>query len=297
LPRLDDPEGPRVPDGLPPVIDAHVHVFPEELFSAIWHWFDHHGWPIRYRMGAEDIIAFLQKRGLAHLVVCAYAHKPGVARSLNACTAGLCRRHGAVTGLATVFPGEQDAEAILEEGFAAGLAGVKLHAHVQCFAMDSEALQGVCRVCERHDRPLMMHVGREPKSEAYPCDPYAICGAGKLEVLLRDHPRLRVCVPHLGADEFAAFAGLIERYDNLWLDTAMVLAEYLPGTQGFDLSGWRSDRVMYGTDFPNIPYAWDRELKRLAAMGLKAETLERVLGGNARRFYGIDDAPHPGGRR
>ena len=45
---------------------------------------------------------------------------------------------------------------------------------------------------------------------------------------------------------------------------------------------------MFGTDFPNIPYAWDRELKLLAKSGLSAEQLEMITRGNARRFFNID---------
>jgi uncharacterized protein len=46
--------------------------------------------------------------------------------------------------------------------------------------------------------------------------------------VLRDHPRLRLCVPHLGADEFGAYERLVTRYDNLWLDTTMAVADYFP---------------------------------------------------------------------
>ena len=48
----------------------------------------------------------------------------------------------------------------------------------------------------------------------------------------------------------------------------------------------RPDRVMYGTDFPIIPYAWDRELRRLVSAGLPPDALARLLTGNAERFYG-----------
>jgi len=49
----------------------------------------------------------------------------------------------------------------------------------------------------------------------------------------------------------------------------------------------RIDRVMYGTDFPNIPYAWDREVKQLLQLGLPERSLERVLGKNAVEFFDI----------
>ena len=53
------------------------------------------------------------------------------------------------------------------------------------------------------------------------------------------------------------------------------------------LAEMRTDRIMYGTDFPNIPYAWDRELKKLMEHPLAPETLSKILGGNAISLFTI----------
>ncbi len=288
LPEIDDSEGTKVPEGLPPVIDAHVHVFPGGIFSAVWQWFDDHAWPIRYRLKTEEIFDFLLSRGVAHVVALQYAHKPGIAGQLNRYMAEKCRQYpGRVTGMATVFPGEDGAEEILQDAFDAGLSGVKLHAHVQCFDMNAAYMDAIYECCRVNGKPMVMHVGREPKSPAYPCDPYALCRADKLERVLRDFSGLKICVPHLGFDEIAAYRDLIEKYDNLWLDTTMVLADYFPIDASVDLKQFRADRIMYGSDFPNIPYAWDRELKRLEAADVPPDMLERILNQNAVEFFGL----------
>jgi predicted TIM-barrel fold metal-dependent hydrolase len=68
----------------------------------------------------------------------------------------------------------------------------------------------------------------------------------------------------------------------------MTLAGFFPdGETAFRIVEARPDRVMYGTDFPNIPYAWDRELVRLAARRLPDAALAQVLGDTARGFYRI----------
>lgn len=291
LPGVDDAEGARVPEGLPPVVDAHVHVFPEPLFEAVWAWFARHGWPIRYRLHAPQLVEFLQARGVDRLVALHYAHKPGVARELNRFVAQLVRRYPQVTGMATVFPGEDGDETILREAFDLGLAGVKLHSHVQCFDMQSPGMHRIYALCARLGKPLIMHVGREPKSPAYACDPYALCDSRRLEAVLRGYPELRICVPHLGADEYAEYQRLIEDHENLWLDTTMALARYLPLPDPPALEDLRADRIMFGSDLPNIPYAWDRELRHLAAMGLAQDRLTRLLSTNAGEFYGIDLPP------
>ena len=291
LQSVNDPESSSVPDSLPRMVDAHVHLFPDHLFSSVRKWFDRNGWPIRYRLTSEEIINYLLSRGINHIIALHYAHKPGVARDLNTYMARLCNSNRSVMGMATVFPGENDAGLILTDAFQDGLSGVKLHCHVQCFDMNSDSMQEIYQTCKRYNKPLIMHVGREPKSPAYPCDPYELCRADKVEQVLKDHPDLKLCVPHLGADEFDEYRRLIEKYDNLWLDTTMTLADYLPMDYFPDLTQWRVERVMFGTDFPNLPYAWDREIKRLVALNLSDDIITRILGENAVEFYGIKDLP------
>ncbi len=286
---LNDPEGETVPEGLPPVIDAHVHIFPDKIFSAIRAWFDENAWSIRYRLTTSEVLGYLLSRGVGRVVALQYAHKPGISRWLNQYMVEKCQEFpGKVSGLATVFPGEEDSGQILKEAFDSGLMGVKLHAHVQCFDLDSEEMGMIFDLCQAERKPMVMHVGREPKSTAYRCDPYQLCSAGKLERVLKNFSGLKICVPHLGFDEFSAYKKLIEKYDHLWLDTTMIMADYFPLKDPVELNVFRKDRIMYGSDFPNIPYAWDRELKRLKASGLPPDTLEWILKKSAADFFSLD---------
>ena len=288
LPSINDKEGSAVPTGLPEVVDAHVHIFPHDIFPAIWQWFDEHAWHIRYQLRTSQIFDFLLSRGINHIVALQYAHKPGIAGKLNRYMARKCQKYpNQITGMATIFPGEDNADGILQEAFALGLGGLKLHAHVQCFDMNADDMNPLYDICQSNKKPIIMHVGREPKSTAYHCDPYKICSAEKLEKVLQNFPKLRICVPHFGFNEISAYKKLIEKYDNLWLDTTMILSGYFPTEDTIELDSFRIDRIMYGSDFPNIPYAWDRELKWLRASGLPQKNLEWVLGKNASSFFGF----------
>lgn len=291
LPILNDKEGHIVPDGLPRVIDAHIHIFPQKIFSAVWSWFDQHAWKIRYQMDTSHLIQYLLDHGISHVVALQYAHKPGISESLNLYMAAKCNEFkGQVTGMATVFPGEKDAEKILKKAFDDGLEGVKLHAHVQCFDMVNPDMDLIYDTCEKKDKPIVMHVGREPKSDKYACDPYEICNVANLESVLKNYPRLKVCVPHLGFDEISEYKNLIEKYDTLWLDTAMVLTDYFPMGNRIRLEHYRTDRIMYGSDFPNIPYAWDRELKWVKQSALSFDQLEWVMHKSAELFFDIQES-------
>ena len=91
LPALNDEEGAQLPLSLAPVVDAHVHLFPDGVFEAIWRWFDTHGWPIRYKLHTPKVLDFLFTRGVSRFVALHYAHKPGMARALNEYVAAVQR--------------------------------------------------------------------------------------------------------------------------------------------------------------------------------------------------------------
>jgi predicted TIM-barrel fold metal-dependent hydrolase len=50
----------------------------------------------------------------------------------------------------------------------------------------------------------------------------------------------------------------------------------------------RADRLIFGSDFPNLPYAWDRELQRIDRLNLAPERLTKLLSQNAAEFYKIN---------
>lgn len=285
LPALGDAEGARVDAALPPVTDAHVHVFPDRVFAAMWAWFDRHGWPVRYQLPAPAVTRFLLDRGVARLVLLHYSHKPGVARAFNAFVADLAAGDPRLVPLATVLPGEPDAVEVVREAVVLGLRGVKLHCHVQAFAPDALEASPVWAACEALAMPVVIHAGREPYSPAYPVDARAICGVERIARVLAAWPRLRVCVPHLGADEVDGYLRLLERHDNLWLDTTMMLARFFPVDVPDRVLLTRPERVMYGSDFPNIPYAWDRELRDLGARRIGEAQKALLLGGSADAFF------------
>ena len=288
LPGLNDIEGPTIPATMNRVVDSHVHLFPKMIFDAVWDWFDTYGWPVRYKLSSYELLTFLFEHNIDHVVAFQYAHKPGISAWLNDyMVKKVAEFSGRVTGLATVFPGEEGAVDILDRAFDKGLKGVKLHVHVQCFDPVGKEMDPIYDLCARRGMPMVIHGGREPKSPAYACDPYELCSAGRIEQVIRTRPDLKLCIPHFGMDEYDAYTRLINDYDNLWLDTAMAVTDYLPVESPVNLLDLRPDRILYGSDFPNIPYAWDRELKALESSGLSRESLDRITWKNAAELFDI----------
>ena len=65
----------------------------------------------------------------------------------------------------------------------------------------------------------------------------------------------------------------------------MMLADYFLGIHPPPLTEFPEDRLLYGTDFCHLPYAWDRELCLIRDMGLSSARREKLLAGNVRRFF------------
>lgn len=288
LPGTDDEEANALPASLPPVIDAHVHLFPDRVFAALWSWFERFAWPIRYKLSAPQTAHFLLSRGVSRVVALHYAHKPKMSRALNSFVGELAAAEPRIVPLGTVLPGEPEALSVIEEIAQLGFAGIKLHCHVQGFALDSAESLAVLGACAARGLAVVVHAGREPKSPAYPIDPYALCDAERVERVLRALPSLRLCIPHLGADEFEAYGRLLTRFDNLYLDTTMTMAGFLNDAAPTHLLQVRPSRVLYGSDFPNLPYAWSRELTRIVGGDLDDDTLALLLGGTARSLFALD---------
>lgn len=282
----DSPHGDALPVELAgiDVVDAHVHLFPDALFAAIQRWFDANAWPIRYRMTSDGLLDFLEERGVSTVVALHYAHKPGIARSLNEYVLSIAKRRPGVVPTATVLPGEPDAAEILRRALGEGARGVKIHCHVQKVAPDDPRMDDVWREASRAGVPVVIHAGREPSSDAYGVDCRALCSAESTARALERFPDVTCIVPHLGADEVAEYFALLDRFPRLHLDTTMMLAEYFPLRSDLALLERHADRILYGTDFPNIPYPWDREIKRLAR-SVSRTTAEKILSTNPRRLF------------
>jgi uncharacterized protein len=285
---LDDAEAPdaaRALGGAAPVIDAHVHLFPDRLFEAIWGWFDAHAWQVRYRLTSERVIEFLAARGVRRVVALHYAHKPGMADGLNRYVLDLARRFPEVIPTATCFPGEPGTRELLRRAFGEGARGVKVHCHVQKIAPDDPRLDEVFEEATAAGVPVVMHSGREPSSAAYGIDTRALCSVAAVDRALARHPGLTLVVPHLGADEFDGYEALLDRHPRLFLDTTMSIAGYFPRGPSLDLLARRADRLLYGSDFPHLPYAWSRELGVLGG-AVSGEALARIASTNALRVFG-----------
>jgi uncharacterized protein len=265
------------------MIDLHTHLHPPKLFAAIRRWFaERSSWDLSaYPTEPEAVAAVLRAEGVERFVYFSYAHKPGMARALNAWLAATARELGGFgLPLATVHLEDGAYLEDLNVALDAGCIGMKLHEDVQGLAVDDARFDPVYRELAERAAFLLVHVG--PIPWAYPPD----AGAARIERVLERHPDLEVVVAHLGAPDTSRYFALMDRHARLHLDTTMAFAENSPVSAAFDAAPIEAhaERVLYGTDFPNIPYAYSSERRGIERLGLSQAALDAIFHGNAERL-------------
>lgn len=271
-----------------PIFDTHVHIFPPRVFVAIQRWFDTNSWNIRYRLETDAIIETLRAGGVEKMVGLAYSHVPGMARALNDFMAEVAARHPEVLiPFGTVLPGEDGAKEELARALDdLGFRGIKIHCHVQNIAADDPRLIPVFEAIAERDKVLLIHCGRGPRIPGYPTDPHTFCTPERFRRAIARFPEAKVIVPHLGFDEESAYLQLLDEFPNLYLDTTMAVGGYLGNTPDWSALAKHSDRILYGSDFPNLPYEWTLEIERLRRE-LDPESAERILWKSSALLYGV----------
>jgi uncharacterized protein len=267
------------------VIDAHTHFFPERMFAAIWEFFERGRWPIAYRRPAEELTAILASHGAAFYTVLNYVKRPGQAEALNAWTAEFCRGRPEAIPFATVHAGDPDpwatARPYLEEQ---GFRGIKIQPLVSEFGIDDPRLEPTLARLEALGKILVVHAGTAPYPNAW-------LGLARLEKVMEAHPDLTVVLPHLGAYEVNKAFALLEKYPNMHLDTAMIFVN----TNAFDTKPIVpretlekfADRILFGSDFPNIPYQYEEALASIERLGLSGNAAAKIFYDNAARLFGV----------
>jgi predicted TIM-barrel fold metal-dependent hydrolase len=277
--------------GLPGLADIHVHFLPPRMLAKVWAYFDAAeqtygmAWPVHYRTSEGERLETLRRLGVRAIPSLTYPHRPGMARWLNEwCTDFAARVPDAVHS-GTFFP-EPSATDDVRDALAAGARLFKLHVQVGGFSPLDPLLDDPWSVLEEAGVPTVLHAGSAPR-------PGEHTGPAPVAELLRRHPGLVLVIAHLGMSEYHAFADLAEAYDGVHLDTTMAGTDFterfapLPPGYPPRLAALR-DKVLLGSDFPNIPYAYAHQIEALDRWELGDDWLRAVLWQNGNRLMGVE---------
>ena len=275
--------------GLPGLIDVHVHFLPDRVMDKVWAYFDDaernygRAWPIHYRTSSADRLATLADLGVRRFPALVYPHKPGMAAWLSSWARSFAAATPGCVASGTFFP-EPSAASYVREALEADTGIFKVHVQVGGFDPRDPLLTPVWGMLADAAVPVVVHCGSGPL-------PGRFTGPGPMGSVLAAHPTLTAVIAHAGAPEYDAHLDLAERYPNVHLDTTMVGTPYLrplaplaPAT--IARFGAARDRIVLGSDFPNIPYDYATQLDALARFDLGDDWLRAVCWDNGRRLLG-----------
>lgn len=280
---------------IPGLVDIHTHFLPEPVLRKVWAYFDraseHYGmdWPVFYRHAESTRLRILDELGVITFAPLVYPHKQGMARWLTEWAMDFGRRVPTAVPTATMYP-EPDAVDSLVEALNAGARCVKTHVQVGRFDPRDKRLDEAWAALAEARVPVVVHCGDGPIPGDY-------TGMGIFEEVLRRHPSLRAVLAHAGMPDYAAALNIAERYPNVYLDTTMVGVAFterfaaLPADWTARLTGL-ADRIVLGTDFPNIPYPYSEQLRAIAGWAesdarLGQRFLRSVLHDTPARLLGV----------
>jgi predicted TIM-barrel fold metal-dependent hydrolase len=261
----------RLPQRL---VDFHVHLFPDRLFDAIRRQFvADYGWKVLHQLYWRESLAYLRERGVGPVAYSNYAHRPGIARGLNDWNLNILAETPDLYCFAAFHPEDDDglamAAALLDHP---RILGFKLQLLVQRLFPDDERLFPLYELVMEKGKRLLFHVGTGPVGNEF-------VGIVPFRRLLARYPGLPAIVAHMGALEYGAFGELLADYPRLFMDTAF---SFLPRIGSmFDLGGdfleRNRERILYGSDFPNILFPREDEIDTLLSLDLSQEFYDAVF--------------------
>ena len=278
-------------------IDIHTHFFPHQIFKAVWNFFEmpdengnFTGWPINYKFAPEKLVKILEKsKNVKAFTTYNYVHKEGLANFINKWTIDFVENHRNAIPFGCVWPEDKDRVDYIRRLFDEyNFFGIKIQPLVQNFHANDERMYPIYDLIIDRGKWFAIHAGTAPYRNDY-------VGYEFFKQFINKYPDMNVIVAHMGAFEFKEFFSLLDKYDNLYLDTAMV---YIPPNifekweQNYelpipeDLLSYQ-DRILYGSDFPNIPYEYELSTLGLFELDLPRSFYKDIFFNNAKRLFNI----------
>jgi uncharacterized protein len=275
--------------GIPGLFDVHVHFLPPPVMRKVREQFDNAGpligraWPLVYRGDDEERVDQLRALGVRRFSALPYAHRPGIARYLNGWAADFADAVPEALRSATLYP-EDGVTAYVAELVEAGTEVFKVHVQVGDFDLCDPRLDDAWGMIADAGTPVVIHVNSGPVGNEH-------TGPAPMRALMQRHPALTVVLAHMGAPEYADFMAIAGDYEHVHLDTTMAFTDFFEAMAPFPpdlLPRLRDleDKVLLGSDFPNIPYNYAHQLESLERLGLGEAWLRSVCWDNGRALFG-----------
>jgi predicted TIM-barrel fold metal-dependent hydrolase len=169
-----------------------------------------------------------------------------------------------------------------------GMLGFHFHPIMGRFSVDERRFYPLWETIEALGVPVMIDVGTTGMGAGLPGGLGAkVRHAHPLAVdeLAADFPNLKIVAAHPGWPWVDEMTAVVLHKGNVSWELSGWAPKYFPDALKKDIRGRLQDKIMFGSDYPSIPYA--RLLREWDELDLPDDVVEKVFHANAERILGL----------
>lgn len=276
-------------------IDLHVYPGTQEWITCQGPYVEPlaHYWKREWKPRSESaVIAEFEAAGVETCVVALdLSTTIGTPPCSNDYVAGFRDRHSCVIQAWAAVEPAKGAAAIEEARNAIRnlkMLGFHFHPIMQHFSVDEARYYPLFEEIAALGVPVMIDVGMTGMGAGTPGGMGAKtrhAHPSSIDALAADFPQLTIIMAHPGYPWIEETTAVALHKGNVYWEMSGWAPKYLPASLLRDMRGRLQDKVMFGSDYPSIPY--DRLFQEWDNLDLPPAFLEKFYAGNAERVLGL----------
>ncbi len=169
-----------------------------------------------------------------------------------------------------------------------GMMGFHIHPIMQHFAVDERRFYPLWETISGLGAALMIDVGTTGMGAGMPGGMGAKIRYAhplSLDDLAADFPTMTIIAAHPGWPWIDDMTAVALHKGNVYWEMSGWAPKYLPEALKRDIRGRLRDKIMFGSDYPSMPY--ERIFREWSEIGYADDVLEGFYHGNAERVLGL----------
>jgi predicted TIM-barrel fold metal-dependent hydrolase len=169
-----------------------------------------------------------------------------------------------------------------------GFIGFHFHPIMQHFAVNDRRYYPMFELIDELKAAVMVDVGTTGMGAGMPGGMGAKirhAHPGAIDELAADFPNLKIVMAHPGWPWVEETTAVALHKGNVYWEMSGWAPKYFPGNLKVDMRGRLQDKIMFGSDYPSMPYA--RILKEWQELGYSEAVMEKIFHQNAERILGL----------
>jgi predicted TIM-barrel fold metal-dependent hydrolase len=169
-----------------------------------------------------------------------------------------------------------------------GMLGFHFHPIMGHFAVNDRRVYPLLEAINELKVPVMIDVGTTGMGARMPGGMGARirhAHPSALDELAADFPQMTIIAAHIGWPWVEETTAVVLHKGNVYWELSGYAPKYFPEHLVKDVSGRLKDKILFGSDYPSIPY--DRLLREWDELGFSDEIKERIFYRNAERVLNL----------